>query len=197
MPYAGASLVVQMIKNMPAMQETQVCSLGLENSLDIHSSIVVWRIPWTEEPGGLHFMAIFTLIYLQYMPWWVLVSQLSLILCNPMIKKKKKKISPQTKAQVQMASQGNSIKHLEKSYCLCSWNSSKKGHFLRQRIFLSQGSNFVQDFCIYVHQWPWPIILFYLFFLHCLCLVLVSGWWWSCRMGLQVFLCLKATRAFL
>ena len=45
MAYVGASLVVQMVKNMPAMQETQVCSLGLEDSLDIHSSIVVWRIP--------------------------------------------------------------------------------------------------------------------------------------------------------
>ena len=47
-----------MVKNMPAMQETQVCSLGLEDSLDIHSSIVLWRIPWTEEPGGLHFMGL-------------------------------------------------------------------------------------------------------------------------------------------
>ena len=58
MAYVGASLVVQMVKNMPAMQETQVCSLGLEDSLDIHSSIVVCRIPWTEEPGGLHFMGL-------------------------------------------------------------------------------------------------------------------------------------------
>ena len=44
-----------MVKNIPAMQETKVCSLGLEDSLDIHSSNVVWRTPWTEEPGGLHF----------------------------------------------------------------------------------------------------------------------------------------------
>ena len=58
MAYVGASLVVQMVKNMPALYETQVRSLGQEDPLDIHSSIVVWRIPWTEEPGGLHFMGL-------------------------------------------------------------------------------------------------------------------------------------------
>ena len=46
-----------MVKNLPAMQETQVQFLGLEDPLDngmvTHSSILVWRIPWTEEPGGL------------------------------------------------------------------------------------------------------------------------------------------------
>ena len=46
-----------MVKNLPAMQETQVQSLGwedpLEKSMAIHSSILAWRIPWTEEPGGL------------------------------------------------------------------------------------------------------------------------------------------------
>ena len=51
-----ASLVAQMVKNLPAMQETQVQSLGredpLENRMATHSSILVWRIPWTEEPGG-------------------------------------------------------------------------------------------------------------------------------------------------
>ena len=50
-----ASLVVQMIKNLTAMQETQVQSLGwedpLENRMATLSSIVAWRIPWTEEPG--------------------------------------------------------------------------------------------------------------------------------------------------
>ena len=56
MTYVGASLVVQMVKNIPAMQETKVCSLGLEDSLDIHSSNVVWKIPWMEEPGRLQFM---------------------------------------------------------------------------------------------------------------------------------------------
>ena len=53
----GASLVAQMVKNMPAMRETQVRSLGREDPLEkemaTHSSILAWRIPWTEEPGGL------------------------------------------------------------------------------------------------------------------------------------------------
>ena len=49
----------------------------------------------------------------------------------------------------------------------------------------SIGKNFVEDFCIYVHQWYWPVLFF---FLWCLCLVLVSGWWWPRRMGLEVFL---------
>ena len=52
-----ASLVVQMVKNPPAMQETQVQSLGQEDPLEkgmaTHSSILAWRMPWTEEPGGL------------------------------------------------------------------------------------------------------------------------------------------------
>ena len=51
------SLVAQMVKNLPAMQETLVQSLGWENPLEkgmaTHSSIRAWRIPWTEEPGGL------------------------------------------------------------------------------------------------------------------------------------------------
>ena len=46
-----------MVKNMPAMQETQVQSLGQENPLEketeTHSSSSAWRIPWTEKPGGL------------------------------------------------------------------------------------------------------------------------------------------------
>ena len=53
-----ASLVAQMVKNLPAMWETQVPSLGLEDPLEkgmaIHSSILAWRIPWTEEPSRLH-----------------------------------------------------------------------------------------------------------------------------------------------
>ena len=44
-----------MVKNLPAMQETQVQSLGqddpLEKGMAIHSNILVWKIPWTEEPG--------------------------------------------------------------------------------------------------------------------------------------------------
>ena len=52
-----ASLVVQMVKNPPRMQETCVQSLGWEHPLkegmETHSSILAWRIPWTEKPGGL------------------------------------------------------------------------------------------------------------------------------------------------
>ena len=48
--------VVQMVKNLPAMQETQVQSLGQEDSLEesmtAHYSTLAWTIPWTEEPGG-------------------------------------------------------------------------------------------------------------------------------------------------
>ena len=51
-------LVAQMVKNMPAMQETWVQFLGQEDPLEkgraTHSSILAWRIPWTEEPCGLH-----------------------------------------------------------------------------------------------------------------------------------------------
>ena len=50
-------MVTQLVKNLPAVQETQVCSLGWEDPLEKemanHSSIIAWRIPWTEEPGGL------------------------------------------------------------------------------------------------------------------------------------------------
>ena len=46
-----------MVKNPPAMQKTQVQSLGqkdtLEKGMATHSTILAWRIPWTEEPGGL------------------------------------------------------------------------------------------------------------------------------------------------
>ena len=49
--------VAQTVKNLPAMQETRVRSLGwevpLEKGIAIHSSILAWRIPWTEKPGGL------------------------------------------------------------------------------------------------------------------------------------------------
>ena len=55
-----ASLVVQTVKNLPTMQETWVPSLGgedgLEKEMATHSSILAWRIPLTEEPGGLQFM---------------------------------------------------------------------------------------------------------------------------------------------
>ena len=56
-PFSRASLVAQAVKNLPAMQETQVTSLGRENPLEkgiaTQSNILAWRIPWTEEPGGL------------------------------------------------------------------------------------------------------------------------------------------------
>ena len=52
-----ASLVAQLVKNLPAMQETWVQSLSWEDSLEegtaTYSSILAWRIPWTKEPGGL------------------------------------------------------------------------------------------------------------------------------------------------
>ena len=52
-----ASLVVQAVKNLPVIQETQVQSLSREDALEkgivTHSSILAWRIPWTEKPGRL------------------------------------------------------------------------------------------------------------------------------------------------
>ena len=54
------SLVAQLVKNPPALQETRVWFLGwkdpLEKEMEIHSSILAWEIPWTEEPGGLQSM---------------------------------------------------------------------------------------------------------------------------------------------
>jgi len=58
--YSWASLVAQTVKNLPAMWETWVQSMGwedpLEEGMTTHSSILPWRIPWTEEPGGLQSM---------------------------------------------------------------------------------------------------------------------------------------------
>ena len=58
----GTSLVAQMVKNLPAMWETRVRSLGwedpLEKGLATHSSILAWRVPWTEEPGRLQSMVL-------------------------------------------------------------------------------------------------------------------------------------------
>ena len=54
------SLIAQSVKNLPALQETWVRFLGwedlLEKEMAIHSSILAWKIPWTEEPGGLQSM---------------------------------------------------------------------------------------------------------------------------------------------
>ena len=58
----SASLVAQMVKKLQAVQETQVPSLGqgdpLEKGMATHSSVLAWRVPWTEEPGGLQSMGL-------------------------------------------------------------------------------------------------------------------------------------------
>ena len=55
-----ASLIAQLVKSLAAMQETWVRFLGWEDPLEkemaIHSSTLAWKIPWTEEPGGLQSM---------------------------------------------------------------------------------------------------------------------------------------------
>ena len=55
--FSWASLVAQTVKNPPAMWETWIRSLGWEDPLEegmaTHSSILAWRIPWTEDTGGL------------------------------------------------------------------------------------------------------------------------------------------------
>ena len=60
MGLCGASLVAQLVKNLPTMQETWVRSLAREDPLEegmaTHSSILSWKIPWTEEPGRLQSM---------------------------------------------------------------------------------------------------------------------------------------------
>ena len=80
-----ASLVTQTVKNLPAMQETWVWSLGwadpLEKGMATHSSSLAWRIPWTEEPGGLQSMGSQSIEYnrgtfthiLISSPWWNLL----------------------------------------------------------------------------------------------------------------------------
>ena len=58
---SGASLIAQSVKSLHAIQDTWVQFLGredpLEKALATHSSILAWRIPWKEEPGGLQSMA--------------------------------------------------------------------------------------------------------------------------------------------
>ena len=60
--HCWASLAAQMVKSLPAVQETWVQSLGWEDPLEegmaTHSSILAWRIPWTEEPGRLQSMGL-------------------------------------------------------------------------------------------------------------------------------------------
>ena len=54
------AVIAQLVNHLPAMQETRVQFLGredpLEKEMGTHSSILAWRIPWTEEPGGLQSM---------------------------------------------------------------------------------------------------------------------------------------------
>ena len=54
--------MAQKVKHLPAMLETQVQSLGCEDPLEkemaAHSSVLAWKIPWTEEPGGLESMGL-------------------------------------------------------------------------------------------------------------------------------------------
>ena len=58
--HSRASLVAQTVKKLPTIQETQILSLGWEDLLKkevaTHCSILAWRIPWTEKPGGLQSM---------------------------------------------------------------------------------------------------------------------------------------------
>ena len=108
--FCPATLVAQMVKNRPAMQETWVQFLvwedPSEDSMATHSSILAWRIQWTEEPSGLPSMGsqrishnwasksifyIFSKLLVHYhfiLSYWTIqfssVAQLCLTLCNPM-----------------------------------------------------------------------------------------------------------------
>ena len=76
--YERASRIAQLVKNLPTMQDTWVWFLGWEDPLEkemaAHSSILAWRIPWTEEPGSLqsmgsqvrHDLALIFLFFLKY-----------------------------------------------------------------------------------------------------------------------------------
>ena len=61
LPDDPSSLVAQLVKSLPAMQETRLQSLGQEDPLEkemaTHYSILAWRIPWAEEPGELQSLA--------------------------------------------------------------------------------------------------------------------------------------------
>ena len=58
----GASLIAQLVKKLPATQETEAQSRDQEDPLEegvaTHSSLLAWRIPWTEQPGGLQSMGL-------------------------------------------------------------------------------------------------------------------------------------------
>ena len=87
MQLTGASLVAQMLKTLPAVQETWVRSLSWEDPLEkgmaTHSSILAWRIPWTEKPGRLQSMELqrvrqdsATNICAYAADWWCVCAQL-------------------------------------------------------------------------------------------------------------------------
>ena len=86
-----ASLVTQMVKSLPEMQETQVQSLGQEDPLEkgmaTHSSILAWRIPWPVEPGGLLTHRDTHIVCVVYCCWSIQFSSVTEscpILCDPM-----------------------------------------------------------------------------------------------------------------
>ena len=58
--YYNLFSMAQLVKNLPTMQETQILSLAWEDTLEMemaaHSSVLAWKIPWTQEPGGLQSM---------------------------------------------------------------------------------------------------------------------------------------------
>ena len=62
LPFSYFPNLAQMVKNLPTMQETRVQFLGqddpLEKRMATHFSMFAWRIPWTEEPGGLQFVGL-------------------------------------------------------------------------------------------------------------------------------------------
>ena len=62
----GATLIAQLVKNLPVMQETWIQSLGQEDPLEkgmaTHFSILAWRIPWREESGGLQSLGLQELV---------------------------------------------------------------------------------------------------------------------------------------
>ena len=94
--FTQASLVVQMVKHLPAMQETQVWFLGwedpLEKEMTIHSSPLTWKIPWTEEPDRLQSMRSqrvrhdwATSLSFTFMSIELVMPSNHLILCHPLL----------------------------------------------------------------------------------------------------------------
>ena len=87
--YVGASLVAQKVKNLPTMQETWIRFLSREDPLEkgmVHSSILGWRIPWTEEPGGLQSMGLQT----EWLSLWLYNNMYNLQVSSPRLLVKNK-----------------------------------------------------------------------------------------------------------